>query len=294
MAKANGLQPAPVADATEAADMKVSSSSVPPLAKQASSLPDVTGKGVQRLGKNDVSLTTCLKAYTDPELLIGDNKYGCSNCARLFMAKGASSAADIEVTVEEGSEPDEPAIDAKETESMMSGGEEEGVEDDAATAAPLNFTIKQNAKKQLRVVELPSILCIHFKRFTQTMSGGRKVSKHIPFPLRLQRSDFADQREFQPTENCVYSLFGVVVHSGSLNGGHYIAYTNKSHRITATTTTTTTTAVSSNEVDTEKAAEQERKHAGDNWFYFSDSSSHKVSVDTVLRAQAYLLFYEKE
>lgn len=56
-----------------------------------------------------------------------------------------------------------------------------------------------------------------------------------------------------------YRLKGVVSHGGSLNFGHYIAYVCTDNQ----------------------------------WYYASDSSVSTVSVDRVLRCEAYMLFYER-
>lgn len=55
----------------------------------------------------------------------------------------------------------------------------------------------------------------------------------------------------------LYNLSGVVVHSGSLTGGHYIAYVR----------------------------------VGNGWAYASDANVSAAQQSTVLKSQAYLLFY---
>lgn len=60
----------------------------------------------------------------------------------------------------------------------------------------------------------------------------------------------------------VYELYGIVTHSGSMSGGHYVAYVCYWYN-------------------------GERY-----WFYFSDSSYRKVKESTALSAEAYILFYK--
>ena len=63
-----------------------------------------------------------------------------------------------------------------------------------------------------------------------------------------------------------YKLFGIVEHSGTYRDGHYTAYVR---------------AGGSDANDTEPAT----------WNLFSDSKVTAVSEATVLKAQAFLLFY---
>ena len=55
-----------------------------------------------------------------------------------------------------------------------------------------------------------------------------------------------------------------MVHHGSMGGGHYIAY-----------------------------AKHYDKNGTPCWFYFSDSSVRKVTEKEALKAQAYMVFYER-
>jgi ubiquitin carboxyl-terminal hydrolase 22/27/51 len=136
--------------------------------------------------------------------------------------------------------------------------------------------------KQMRFERLPRILNFHIKRFSalgmgktedessdETRGGAvkgfgslQKSDIHVDFPLELDLSrytcvdsdaeDVGDQIER-------YHLYAVIVHSGVLDGGHYIAYV---------------------------------KRRGD-WFRCDDASIKSVGVDEVKRAQAFMLFYAK-
>jgi ubiquitin carboxyl-terminal hydrolase 16/45 len=66
---------------------------------------------------------------------------------------------------------------------------------------------------------------------------------------------------------CMYQLVGLVEHSGSMSGGHYVAY-----------------------VRGEKILKGEIH--GQTWFYASDAHVKEVSLSEVMRNEAYLLFYE--
>lgn len=57
-----------------------------------------------------------------------------------------------------------------------------------------------------------------------------------------------------------YELFALTVHIGTLNAGHYIAFT---------------------------------KRAGGKWYHFNDEAYEQVKEADVLSQEAYLLFYRK-
>lgn len=61
----------------------------------------------------------------------------------------------------------------------------------------------------------------------------------------------------------MYTLFAIVVHSGGMGGGHYVAYSK--HNI----------------------------KGQDRWFYASDSHVREVTESEALKAQAYMLFYRR-
>jgi ubiquitin carboxyl-terminal hydrolase 16/45 len=76
----------------------------------------------------------------------------------------------------------------------------------------------------------------------------------------------------------LYRLNGVVEHSGSLGGGHYVAYVRKFLQENGDDSTTMNNSESS---------------ATSKWFYFSDTHFREITEKEVMRAQAYLLFYER-
>ncbi|VDM73612.1 unnamed protein product, partial [Strongylus vulgaris] len=69
-----------------------------------------------------------------------------------------------------------------------------------------------SALKRYLIFEPPAVLTLHLKRFQQL--EGLTGNRIAPGEKRL-----------------LYSLYGVVVHSGSLSGGHYIAYVKSRHRL---------------------------------------------------------------
>lgn len=72
-------------------------------------------------------------------------------------------------------------------------------------------------------------------------------------------------------EQCRYCLVGVVEHSGTMRGGHYVAYVKG--------------ARSRGKID--------REGGSSSWFYASDAYVREASLAEVLGSEAYILFYEK-
>ena len=73
----------------------------------------------------------------------------------------------------------------------------------------------------------PPVLTLHFKRFQQAGFNLRKVNKHIKFPEILDLAPFCTLKCKNVAEEhtrVLYSLYGVVEHSGTMRSGHYTAY----------------------------------------------------------------------
>ena len=70
--------------------------------------------------------------------------------------------------------------------------------------------------KQVSLAKLPEFLVIHLKRFSYYPKRS-KLSTHVEFDDTWSLKDFANNTH-------TYSLYGIVSHSGSICGGHYIAF----------------------------------------------------------------------
>lgn len=135
---------------------------------------------------------------------------------------------------------------------------------------------------------MPPVLCLHLGRRHFSMSMGRivKLTHHVAFPEVCDFSNFAfHKNELQrgllanfpvlqssrskselPTSpeyfshgaSSTYELCAVIVHHGSAEGGHFTAF---------------------------------RRLGNSTWVHVSDARVFRVSLATVLRTEAYMLFY---
>ncbi|KAG5226696.1 ubiquitin carboxyl-terminal hydrolase [Salix suchowensis] len=156
-------------------------------------------------------------------------------------------------------------------DSNFSGNCESDVnEDEDKTSKHVN--VKRDATKRVLIDKAPPILTIHLKRFSQDARGRLcKLNGHVTFRDVLDIGPYMDPRCVD-TESYVYRLLGVVEHLGTMRGGHYIAYVRGDKR---------------------NQGKGDEEHGGSVWYYASDAHVREVSLEEVLRCDAYLLFYEK-
>ncbi|XP_011498809.1 PREDICTED: ubiquitin carboxyl-terminal hydrolase 45 [Ceratosolen solmsi marchali] len=175
-------------------------------------------------------------------------------------------------------------------------GEKEGVK----------MVCTDSIKKYL-ISQVPAVLILHLKRFQMQKFSFRKVCKHVSFPMLL---DFApvskDKRQ-------VYALYGVVVHTGNLCGGHYVSYVKSRAPLKPNdprwSFLPSKDSFPSDETSSESNLDLKKSETIDleitdpkiteiqtppgQWYYISDSRVQKVDEKTVLQKEAYLLFYER-
>lgn len=241
----------------------------------------------------ECSVQTCLNAFVATELLSGNNKVTCDACTRRLNG------------------PD-----------------------------PKAKSVLTNATKQFLVSSLPAVLILHLKRFQM---GHRhsfmKLSTEVTFPLVLDMGPFCraspqtakQHRTVRPDQkHILYSLYGVVEHSGTMHTGHYIAYVkvrptvkagdprwqfvsklyNESREAPLPNGTEPHAATTENgngskndltdSSDNDSAADNQYASLAEHvkpppgqWYKISDSKVMETTVERVLQAQAYLLFYER-
>lgn len=118
---------------------------------------------------------------------------------------------------------------------------------------------KRDAERCTYIWRLPKILVIQLKRFSYEGMWRQKVSTFVDFPIdNLLIESHGPGNELHSS----YSLYGVVNHSGQLEGGHYIAYSrNIEMNIT--------------------------------WHKYDDQEVTPVADSEVITQNAYVLFYKQ-
>ncbi|CAN6552476.1 unnamed protein product [Malus baccata var. baccata] len=148
--------------------------------------------------------------------------------------------------------------------------ESEESEDEEINVKRVN--LKRNATKRYLINRAPPILTIHLKRFSQDARGHlSKLNGHVSFREKFDLRPYMDSSSTDG-EKYEYQLLGVVEHSGTMRGGHYVAYVRGGER---------------------GRGKAEKENIGHMWYYASDAHVRQVSLDEVLRSEAYILFYEK-
>ncbi|NXS93287.1 UBP45 hydrolase, partial [Jacana jacana] len=196
----------------------------------------------------ECSVQSCLYQFTSVELLMGNNKLLCESCTERKQKYQKKTNS---------------------TEKKTEG-------------------VYTNARKQLLISSVPAILVLHLKRFHQAGLSLRKVNRHVDFPLILDLAPFcsASCKNVADSARVLYSLYGIVEHSGSMRGGHYAAYVKvrtPSKKLLEHISATKSVL----------GLKEAMGASGGQWVYVSDAHVQMVPESRVLNAQAYLLFYER-
>ncbi|XP_059954560.1 ubiquitin carboxyl-terminal hydrolase 16 isoform X6 [Mesoplodon densirostris] len=115
-----------------------------------------------------------------------------------------------------------------------------------------------NAKKQMLISLAPPVLTLHLKRFQQNVA--------------------------EENTRVLYSLYGVVEHSGTMRSGHYTAYAKAR---------SANSHLSNLVLHGDILQDFEMESTKGQWFHISDTHVQAVPTTKVLNSQAYLLFYER-
>uniref|UniRef100_A0A674P5V2 Ubiquitin carboxyl-terminal hydrolase n=1 Tax=Takifugu rubripes TaxID=31033 RepID=A0A674P5V2_TAKRU len=195
----------------------------------------------------ECSIQSCLHQFTSVELLMGNNKLLCENCTERRQKHLHKSAS---------------AGENKKGEKMYT-----------------------SARKQMLISSLPPVIILHLKRFHQAGMNFRKVNRHVDFPLILDMAPFCSAlcKNLAAGERVLYSLYGIVEHSGSMRVGHYTAYVKV--RPPQRKTEHLLVCV--------PGAKDGGSVSQGQWVYISDTTVQMVPESRVLNSQAYLLFYEE-
>lgn len=220
----------------------------------------------------ECSVQSCLSAFTATELMSGNNKVGCEECTKRINGEGGK-------------------------------------------------TINTNATKQFLISSLPAVLILHLKRFQiGPRHSFRKLATHVTFPVTLDMGPFCAaspqiSKKYRTVnrkqKKILYSLYGVVEHSGGMHGGHYVAYVKVRPKLTPDDPRwkfvsklyneqrhknqgdTVKNGYDSDDSVTSWPDEENVAVPPGKWYYVSDSRVSEVPEERVLSTQAYLLFYER-
>lgn len=128
---------------------------------------------------------------------------------------------------------------------------------------------KTRATKQMKLHRLPKALIFHMKRFKHSAKSTEKIDKFVKFPLQgLDLRHHVSLECPHPPEECIYDLYAVANHSGTLTVGHYTAY---------------------NLVEGEEENGEKTYH----WVQCNDDVVLKIAKEVVVSNNAYLLFYAR-
>ncbi|KAJ8530744.1 hypothetical protein K7X08_023625 [Anisodus acutangulus] len=218
-----------------------------------------------------VSVESCLACFTKPELLsITEHAWQCENCAKLLREQRVRSEGEVHSSHDEASslencDNQNNGVQLDERSSNYESGESENETDSKGVK------VERDATKKILIDKAPPILTIHLKRFSQDVRGRlSKLSGHVNFRDTIDITTFVDPRCLQK-EVYKYRLVGVVEHSGTMRGGHYVAYVRGGPKIAG------------KDKDAENYV----------WYYASDAYVREVPLEEVLRSEAYILFYEE-
>ncbi|KAL1494080.1 hypothetical protein ABEB36_009734 [Hypothenemus hampei] len=164
-------------------------------------------------------------------------------------------------------------------------------------------SVSTDASKQLLIYNPPPVLILHLKRFQVCRFRSAKVLKFVRFSTLLDLAPFCSKRSqnlptIEPGQSKVlYSLYGIVEHSGSIHGGHYVSYVKV--RAPLDENNPRWRFIPKNQREQinknfyELGATGTPEVPAGKWYYISDSYVTEVPESKVLSVQAYLLFYER-
>lgn len=115
---------------------------------------------------------------------------------------------------------------------------------------------KIDAKKNIVFWSFPKIFIVTFKRFKNTLKKNQVL---IDFPL--DNLDLTKYVNGYDKDSYIYELYGIINHSGNLNGGHYWSFI---------------------------------KNSNNKWYEFNDTIVKEINESKLISPYAYCLFYKKK
>jgi ubiquitin carboxyl-terminal hydrolase 1 len=170
------------------------------------------------------------------------------------------------------------------------------VEDPIDPSIDLSRVVSPKSTKQVMFAKPPQCLCLHISRSTFHTSGAvYKNTCQVAFPETLDLSPYctnsdlgvdpdtpisgAQALDSEGQKKYQYRLMSTVVHYGSHNFGHFIAYKRRMGRCGCKTCLT-------------NSANTKMESAQHDWYRVSDENVDTCPVQDVLKANPYMLIYE--
>lgn len=201
----------------------------------------------------------------------------------------SSISSDVAMDIDSASATEEACID--DPMDVSDAGDTGGVGVDDTQVVKLSTPsqtvekpkhILRKAYKRFLVADLPNILILHLKRFQQSgksiYSSLRKNDAIVNFTEELDMGPYLMPRpdESGSIASCRYRCIGAIVHIGTINSGHYVAYF-LTHKVTGA-------GVSLGGEAGSKARQ---------WVFASDAITRPCSWAEVAKSRAYMVWYER-
>ncbi|CAD8170779.1 unnamed protein product [Paramecium octaurelia] len=145
------------------------------------------------------------------------SKSYCSKCKEI--SEGFDPILDLNLPLQKNSIPREFKL----YDCLQNYFKEEQI-NDVWKCDRCNF-INKSVLRKIKLTQTPKYLILHLKRFTQTPKS-QKITDEVKYPEILDIKEFCEEN----VEYTKYTLKGVISHMGQLNGGHYVAYTQRQNQ----------------------------------------------------------------
>lgn len=246
-----------------------------------------------------------LRDFTMVECLDNDNAFACEECAKLIHPNdlGAPSelSDDMDITPSSKSDDtkhssfssampmdiDQPNDIRIEPPDLAEQAQHASVSDEVDMES-VDMTVERpkhimrKAYKRFLIADLPNILILHLKRFQQSgksvYSSLRKNDALVLFEEHIDLSSYLMPRpgSSQYVGSSKYRCIGAIVHIGTINSGHYVAYF-LSHK-----------TVGAGEPLGFEPGSKTRQ-----WVFASDATTRPCSWSEVSKSRAYMIWYER-
>ncbi|KAD5803671.1 hypothetical protein E3N88_15031 [Mikania micrantha] len=240
-----------------------------------------------------VSVEKCLAYFTTPEILTKtEHAWQCEKCSKSLLEQKTRLKNKLQKFVPNGGENEISSVSSdlciehepsngfsknsdQSTELadlVVNNGKNDNSQDVLESSEDEEVDSKcvmvaRDASKRILISRAPPVLTIHLKRFCQDARGRlSKLNGHVNFGDKIDLKPYMDPSCCNNGDTFKYQLVGVVEHSGTMRGGHYVAYVK---------------GVAKGNMNNYS------------WYHASDAYIREASLEEVLGCEAYILFYEE-